>query len=171
MKKYKDAEEHYLNAIEHDASNPNFYNNYGLLLQYALRKYGTAKEQYEIALKLDDGHALGHCNYGTILMQMVDRKYNKYYNEKQDCFDNPPEPEKDPYFEDTETSIFEDPDESYEDFILNGGYKKANDDAKTDDLDVERLTVYSKKYKSLKDEYSPNRSGTSRNLWPSTISW
>merc|ERR1712113_1183496 len=109
LKKYDFAQEHYLRAIMNDSTNPNFYNNYGLLLQYALRKYRKAKKQYEIALKLDDSHALGHCNYATILMQMVDKKYNKYYNEDQDCFENPPEPEKDPYFEENEDSIFENP--------------------------------------------------------------
>jgi len=46
-----------------------------------LKRYGEAKEQYEIALRLDDNHALGHCNYATILMQMVDKKYNQNLND------------------------------------------------------------------------------------------
>lgn len=131
LKKYKDAEEHYLLAILNDATNPNFYNNYGLLLQYALRQYRKAKRQYEIALKLDDSHALGHCNYATILMQMVDRKYNKHYNETMDRFDDPSDNEEDeqndPYFDDDgdlgngSGTI---PKEEYDDFVLNGGYKK-----------------------------------------------
>jgi len=119
-------------------------------LQYALRQYRKAKIQYEIALKLDDSHALGHCNYATILMQMVDRKYNKHYNEAKDRFDDPSDPdddgEGDPYFEDDtdrgngSQAI---PKGEYHEFILNGGYitkkngkspssatKRKNDDRK-----------------------------------------
>lgn len=191
LKKYKDAEGHYLAAILHDATNPNFYNNYGLLLQYALRRYGSAKRQYEIALKLDDSHALGHCNYATILMQMVDRKYNRYYNEEMDRFDDPSgdegaEEDADPYFEDggnEGNGASAIPEGEYDDFVLNGGYKKSGgksgngdklkadtkgggkvddhkesasaitDDAEDEGLDVSRLTVYSKRYSSKKEEY------------------
>mmetsp|Transcript_39230 Transcript_39230/g.62671 ORF Transcript_39230/g.62671 Transcript_39230/m.62671 type:complete len:572 (-) Transcript_39230:334-2049(-) len=186
LKKYDFAQEHYLRAIMYDSSNPNFYNNYGLLLQYALRKYRKAKKQYEIALKLDDSHALGHCNYATILMQMVDKKYNKYYNEKCDQFDDNSDDEDDvdPYFEDNDDDNDEEANASngavhksaimkgeYDDFVLNGGYKKRqkkrsaddgdqddedqkrNADEDDDSLDEERLNVYSKRFTSKKKEY------------------
>merc|ERR1712228_516561 len=158
LKKYEFAQEHYLRAIMHDSANPNFYNNYGLLLQYALKKYRKAKKQYEIALKLDDEHALGHCNYGTILMQMVDKKYNRYYNEQCDQFDdNSDDEEVDPYFDDDDDDQSKDsviPQGEYDDFVLNGGYKKnENGDQKEEVLDEERLSVYAKRYKSIKVEY------------------
>merc|ERR1712083_46124 len=159
-------------------------------LQYALRQYRKAKRQYEIALKLDDSHALGHCNYATILMQMVDRKYNKYYNEEMDRFDDPSgdeeEAQSDPYFDDEDGGIGPDggngaaaiPKGEYDEFILDGGYKVnagksgngGNDNlgpkrVHKDDhkesaeeegdrgLDGSRLSVYSKRYSSKKEEY------------------